>query len=84
MAAELEDAAKPCCTGSREQGCRESQRQISTAGGRTESRQQGKEVSESHCRRAAARKAFLFVRDSGGVLGGCGAAQEGGPFYIKV
>jgi hypothetical protein len=40
--AELEDAPKPCCTGSWEQGCSYSQRQISGARGRTESRRQVK------------------------------------------
>ena len=54
------------------------------AGGRTESGHQGKEVSESHCRRAAARKAFLSSEIRGPVLRGDGAAQEGGLFYIKV
>ena len=33
---------------------------------------------------AALKKEILIVRDSGGVLPGDGAEQEGGPFYMAV
>ncbi len=51
---------------------------------RTESGAAGKRVSWCTVAGPAARKAFFFRQEMGGVLPGDGPAQEGGPFDIKV
>ena len=68
--------------GSREQGCRESQRQISGTGGRTD---WGNRVPRLHCHRAGlSKKAFLFVRNSGATPGGARAAGRRGSRFSSA